>query len=400
MVANCFGARPIAASGAQRVPDTAPHQGSGHSTITQIDDAGLRCDASQSATTGHSRGSPHLLSMNRRTEYRGEVPRLVSTTLTAMQCAVVLTVLMLARAAGAQDHKPVIWTKFVSVAGQREPVPEQWLPDDEARIAHSLVLPDIVPKPVPYRFEDPNLNVSEGSGLPGNFRQRAIAYFDHLCKTEAGQWISKTVPNVEGLYFARPQSAVLSGFFADRYGPEMPWLQRIFNLAGDSIEGQSIWLVQPPIFNYLFVEQPRRSVAWQTHIQEPWIRLFGYTTKPRTDLRGVPTEYLMQKTPMQVTGISALNARFGYTWRGLKRPSDREHGIAGGEVLIYDLTTREVLAVRRQFLISLGNTRTGEKAAWEIAARCPQLPAYPGRGEFTQFAFDVLHTIEPSKTGK
>jgi hypothetical protein len=37
---------------------------------------------------------------------------------------------------------------------------------------------------------------------------------------------------------------------------------------------------------------------------------------------------------------------------------------------------------------------------WEVAARCSQLPAYPPIAEFSQFAFDILETIEPSSTGK
>ena len=103
---------------------------------------------------------------------------------------------------------------------------------------------------------------------------------------------------------------------------------------------------------------------------------------------------------MQVTGIQALTARYGYTWRGIKRARDRENGIAGGEIIVYDLQTKEVLAVRRQFLIAAHNPRGTGKAMWEVAASCPQVQAEPYVGEFSQFAFDILQTIEPSRTGK
>lgn len=291
-------------------------------------------------------------------------------------------------------YTPVKWTSFVPVAGQSEPVPAQWLQDEEARIAHSLKLPDSVPKPVPFNFA----GASATGWLPGTASER-LQYFNHLCSTEAGQWIFKKVQNVEGFYFARPQGAPTSDTMTDPYGPEMPWIQRQYLLTGDSLKWQGAWFIQPPLYNYHFVEQPRRNVSWQSGTQEPYIRLFGYTrgyfVKP-----GQVVAAWNEKTPMQVTGIPALTARYGYTWRGIKRARDREHGIAGGEVLIYDLHTKEVLAVRRQFLIASHNPRGEGKAMWELAAPCSQLPPNGIGAEFTQFAFDVLQTIEPSKTGK
>ena len=103
---------------------------------------------------------------------------------------------------------------------------------------------------------------------------------------------------------------------------------------------------------------------------------------------------------MQVVGIPKLSARYGYTWRGLKRERDREFGVAGGDVLIYDLKTKEVLAVRRQFLIAFKNPRGAGKAMWEVAASCSMTGANSVGLEFKQFAFDVLQTIDPSTTRK
>jgi hypothetical protein len=55
--------------------------------------------------------------------------------------------------AGPVQYTPVKWERFVKVEGQPLPVPERWQPDEEARIAHSLKLPDAVPKPVPFDFD-------------------------------------------------------------------------------------------------------------------------------------------------------------------------------------------------------------------------------------------------------
>ena len=249
---------------------------------------------------------------------------------------------------GQRNKEPQVhWEHFVPVAGQPLPVPQQWLQDPEAKIAHSLKLPDSVPKPVPFDFS----KAYRKSWLPGTPKQ-SVQYFNHLCSTEAGEWIFRKVQNVEGFYFARPQGEPTTDTMTDPYGPEMPWIQRFFLLRGDYEPlDQARWLIQPPLYNYRFVEQPRRNTKWQAGIQEPYVRLFGYTRGYFVKPGQVVADW-NEKTPMQVIGIPALTARYGYTWRGLRRERDREFGIAGGELLIYDLETREVLAVRRQFLIA------------------------------------------------
>ena len=316
-------------------------------------------------------------------------------TITALLIAALLGACATGNCANASDYTPVKWTRFVQVEGQSEPIPEQWLQDPEAKIAHSLKLPDSVPKPVPFDFS----KAYRKSWLPGTPKQ-SVQYFNHLCSTEAGEWIFRKVQNVEGFYFARPQGEPTTDTMTDPYGPEMPWIQRFFLLRGDYEPlDQARWLIQPPLYNYRFVEQPRRNTKWQDGIKEPYVRLFGYTQEPMRRVDGSSTPYWRKKTPMQVIGIPALTARYGYTWRGIRRARDREHGIAGGELLIYDLQTKEVLAVRRQFLIASHNPRGAGKAMWEVAASCSQVRAHPYAGEFQQFAFDILQTIEPSKTG-
>ena len=322
-------------------------------------------------------------------------------TITALLIAALLGACATGNCANASDYTPVKWTRFVQVEGQSEPIPEQWLQDPEAKIAHSLKLPDSVPKPVPFDFS----KAYRKSWLPGTPKQ-SVQYFNHLCSTEAGEWIFRKVQNVEGFYFARPQGEPTTDTMTDPYGPEMPWIQRIIMVGGNSLEDKGAKYINPPFYNYRFVEQPRRNTKWQDGIKEPYVRLFGYT-REAVPIPGVYGKAYDQrdwydwreKTPMQVIGIPALTARYGYTWRGLRRERDREFGIAGGELLIYDLQTKEVLAVRRQFLIASHNPRGAGKAMWEVAASCSQVRAHPYAGEFQQFAFDILQTIEPSKTG-
>jgi hypothetical protein len=178
----------------------------------------------------------------------------------------------------------------------------------------------------------------------------------------------------------------------------MPWIQRSFMLQADTLHDQGAAFVQPPFYNYRFVEQPRRDVAWQNEINHPYVQLFGYSLERAKGANGALMDHFRQVQPMQLVGISEPSSRYGYTWRASRRQRDREFRIAGGEILIYHRPTKEVLAVRRQFLIAPNSSREAGKVLWELAASCRQVQAHPDVGEFSQFAFDVLLTSEPSTT--
>jgi hypothetical protein len=293
------------------------------------------------------------------------------------------------------SYTPVRWERFVPVAGQALPVPEQWLQDEEAGVAHSLKLPDAVPKAVPFDFT----RAWWKSWLPGTPRV-ALQYFNHLCDTEAGEWIFRKVANVDGLYFARPQGMPSDDFLRDPYGPEAPWVQRHFQLIGDNARDQGGMFVNPPSINYRFVEQPRRDVKWQATIREPYVRLFGYKREMRAAPDGANWSYYKDKTPMQVIGIPQPSAGYGYAWRGLRRDRDREHGIAGGELIIYDRQTREVLAVRRTFAITGKNPRGQGDALWLLAPTCRDTVDSIRFNGIAEFAGRVLLTTEPSSFGR
>lgn len=65
-----------------------------------------------------------------------------------------------------------------------------------------------------------------------------------------------------------------------------------------------------------------------------------------------------------------LKSRYAYTWRGIRRPYDRQYDIAGGELIVLDRITGEILGVRRSFAsASLYKTGIG----WEFSYFCPGL---------------------------
>src|SRR5574339_72189 len=67
--------------------------------------------------------------------------------------------------------------------------PADPLATEAGRFAHAIKIPNLVPADSGYR--------------PGMTPEQ---YFDHLCKSEAGEFIYKTVENVEGLYLMRPRN--------------------------------------------------------------------------------------------------------------------------------------------------------------------------------------------------
>ncbi len=289
---------------------------------------------------------------------------------------------------------PSLWTRFVETSGQYEPIPEQWLQTEEARIAHNLVLPDSVPKPKQFSF----MKARWSAWLPWK-QSISIQYFEHLCETEAGQWILKTIPNVSGLYFARPEGEYPSGFFEDRYQPEMPWIQRALRLTGTELRWHGALLVDPPFVNYQYVEEPQWGAVWQKDMRTPYVRIYGLKRVPDSGTYGSQPKWYRDSEPMQAIAAPSITAKYGYTWRGIRRPRDREHRIAGGEVIIYDVNTREVVAIKRQFLIGWENRRGEGDVLWEIAASCPTSRADFGSAEFQYFAVDVLNTSVPSPIG-
>ncbi len=280
---------------------------------------------------------------------------------------------------------PESWKQLVKAEGQYFPIPESWISTPEGAIAHSIRLPDSVPKPVPFDFEK-----AEGPIYWPNKRSEVeLAYFDHLCKTEAGEWTFRIANDVEGLYFARPINGPGDDYLGDLYAPEAPWVESAFQLFGDTPKDRGWQFVSPPLYNYTYVEEPKRDTEWQEDIVEPYIRLFGYTTAIFA-MPGHVVEARNELTPMQVIGIEKPTARYAYTWRGITRPRDRELHIAGGELIIYDRTTYEVLSVSRTFQLTGRNRRRPYGATWLVSPVCREGIDARGGRYISEYAQRIL----------
>ncbi|HMS82055.1 MAG TPA: hypothetical protein PKD12_00205 [Nitrospira sp.] len=201
--------------------------------------------------------------------------------------------------------------------------PADPLATEEGRFAHNIKIPNPVPEDSGYK--------------PGMTPEQ---YFEHLCKTEAGEFIYKTVENVEGIYQMRPRyqaPAVANHLYAieDPYGSLM-----------EGLEAENLY-VRPT--RYKFFESPdlsrRESEGVRKYLHPSY---FDLPTSETTIARYFGYDGHRQSTKRKEYD-SVKKSHYGYTWRGISRPSDRELGIAGGELIVLDLLTNEVLGVHRGY---------------------------------------------------
>ena len=204
--------------------------------------------------------------------------------------------------------------------------PADPLATEEGRFAHAIKIPNPVPEDSGYK--------------PGMTPEQ---YFDHLCKTEAGEFIYKTVENVEGLYQMRPRKEV-----TDHQRQHLYVLEDLYgsNLGESSEpEGRYIGPNRYTLFETPEVNRPvpewKKKYRHPSYFSKPdasarLARYFGYNGR---EIKTIQKEY-----------GESRKSRYGYTWRGIKRPNDRELGITGGELVVIDLETGKVLAVRRGYV--------------------------------------------------
>src|SRR6266568_2409745 len=79
--------------------------------------------------------------------------------------------------------------------------------------------------------------------------------------------------------------------------------------------------------------------------------------------------------PAKAEPTSKIRSRYGWTWRGIERSEhDRPLGIGGGEVVVFDLQTNEVLAFRRNFRRSVPGTGDVD---WTTGRQCLKFENMP-----------------------
>jgi hypothetical protein len=226
--------------------------------------------------------------------------------------------------------------------------PADPLATEEGRFAHSIKIPNPVPADSGYK--------------PGMTPEQ---YFDHLCKTEAGEFIYKTVEHVEGLLQLRLRENPTDYELEHLYAMEDPY--------GHSVgvrDHPEEYFVQPAIGKYQFLEAPLPKSA-KTKEGMKYRRFYrDEKAHPGRDYQTViKGKFVRVPYIVAEENVSSPKSRYGYTWRGITRPYDRDLGIAGGELIVLDLQTNEVLAVRRGFVRS-GYMRNMTGVWWLTAQKC------------------------------
>jgi len=228
--------------------------------------------------------------------------------------------------------------------------PADPLATEEGRFAHSIKIPNPVPADSGYM-----------SGMTPE------QYFDHLCKTEAGEFIYKTVENVEGLYMMRPRKEATDDKLSHLYSLEDPYGQ----VLGEDRKPQDSY-VQPAMGKYLYLELPLSDRGTTPTGRAMYLRYYrDEKAHPGRDYQTAINGQFV-RVPYIVTQEETADrkSRFAFTWRGLTRPHDRELGIAGGELIVLDLETNEILAVRRGYMRS-GWMKNLTGIWWLTARVCP-----------------------------
>ena len=204
--------------------------------------------------------------------------------------------------------------KMVKLDSQPYPVPEHWLATPEGRFAHSIKLPP--PHDKPRDVYRPGMSGGE--------------YFQALCKAEAGDFVFKTVENVEGIVRLRlPEIGsddMLRHLFATEgtLGLSLGHIQTKQDTLGET-------LVQPPHGKYQFAETLAfsDSQAKDGFAFRQFKRDIERAPKGTISARDDQGNWISVPRIVVERGVSAPNGRYGYVWRGIAHPSDRELGISG-----------------------------------------------------------------------
>jgi hypothetical protein len=241
--------------------------------------------------------------------------------------------------------------------------PADPLATEEGRFAHSIKIPNPVPEDSGYK--------------PGMTPEQ---YFEHLCKTEAGEFIYKTVENVESLYQMRPRPKV------NHESNHLYALEEPYGGPEGSNEPE-FFFVEPGRYHYFeSAGFARRGADSPKEIRQP-----PSMGDPQLDLKvaryfGYDGHKL---ETMQKEYASIRKSKYGYTWRGITRSHDREQGVGGSELIVLDLQTNEVLAVHRGYARFEIDERFGT-SGFQWTKRCPKPEANMGGGVRLQFLLKVL----------
>ena len=200
--------------------------------------------------------------------------------------------------------------------------------------SHTLPLPPGMPQPVPFDFRAARLKEGYGGKSVGQ------QYFEHLCATEDVEVIVQPAKDVRGFQILRPRGDIeaMRDLNRDRYRLEevtgYGWLGDGDQLDREA-QGMGDSYVQPlyGVYEYVEYESPENPGNYyrveRTSSGDIERYPHGVSGGWRPD-SGMPLDVPYVQ---QLSSTASLQSHYAYTWRGIRRPRDREFGIGGGGVL-------------------------------------------------------------------
>lgn len=191
----------------------------------------------------------------------------------------------------------------------------------------------------------------------------AFRYFRHQCKAHGGEFIYRTVDNVEGVFQMRLRDP-RDYFDRLRKGdiPEDPY-------------GHTNWEAQEP--QYMFVSPPERPYAYLENPIQDW-KSSDSGARIRHYYRDAPNQ-----RPMPFRELSEPKSEFGFTWREERSFWDKVFGVRQGVLDVVSIKTGEILATRKGYFIE-----TPFKSDLDI---CP-------RGKDDDFTYEfVAKVLKPKR---
>jgi hypothetical protein len=258
---------------------------------------------------------------------------------------------------------------------------------------------------------------SDPRAAPPSERQAtARAMFQERCK-KAGEFIHRTVENVEGVYLLKVRATTnFEDQFKldDPYGHDSTNDEYLLNFLRGFHHQRSTTAEPgfPPRVGYLYIEaqDPEDGKRYRytggvkavrkKDVTAPAIQ-FELRRNSNYDLNIY--EFVLDKTP-----ASGLAPRYGVTYDDISTREEREYWIAGSSLKVIDLHTNEVIAERIGYMVDWAQgSNTGGRSPWLFAAdnACPdfnrnrlrRVPGPSGSAQAGQTLDFVEKALKPSK---
>lgn len=257
-------------------------------------------------------------------------------------------------------------------------IPEHPIAKAAYDYAHSIKLPDSVPKPVPFKFcKHTILGFCFG-------RATRDEYFEHLCKTEAGEYVFKRVEGVEGVAELRPRRRSASIDEAqDPHKLEDPLTSSNGGeMTPYTDAAVAVGFVQPPggkYSAYAFYLDSANGPKFVYAFRDPGADPNG--SKAITTRTGEVIHWVTKTIEVLDTTLA-----YGLAIRGARRYRDREFGVAGVEIILVERKTGDVLGLRRDFARSPDAPSTRFGINWDNAKSCLKAEDFSTR----RFVYSIL----------